>query len=108
MLITGGYLTPRVLTASCEIYDPATNGWIAAASMSTTRTNQTAALLSNGRVLVTGVSWARMVRAAPPGCTTLSKINGARPAVGEPLAHSIRPHCLRPARCWWWPGGATG
>jgi hypothetical protein len=40
--------------AGAELYDPATNTWSAAGSLTTTRYNHRATLLPNGKVLVTG------------------------------------------------------
>jgi N-acetylneuraminic acid mutarotase len=42
--------------ASAEIYDPATETWIATGSLNDARNNHTAILLTNGQVLVTGGS----------------------------------------------------
>jgi hypothetical protein len=41
-------------TASCELYDPATNAWTLTANLATSRSFHTASLLANGQVLVTG------------------------------------------------------
>jgi len=56
VLIAGGYSGwwPGGTEASAEIYDPSSGTWAWAGSMSITRTNHTATLLQDGRVLVTG------------------------------------------------------
>jgi autotransporter-associated beta strand protein len=53
VLVTGGY-SGSAYMSSCELYDPATNTWSAAASLTTTRSGHTATLLTSGKVLVTG------------------------------------------------------
>jgi N-acetylneuraminic acid mutarotase len=58
VLVVGGDeafndVSGRVL-ASAELYDPATNGWSPAPSMSTARAKHDAILLANGQVLVLG------------------------------------------------------
>ena len=61
VLVTGGFstVTNFVATASCAVFDAAANGGVGAFSplttpMSSPRSNHTATLLSDGRVLVTG------------------------------------------------------
>ena len=61
VLVTGGasiYHGPKgTVTATAEIYDPASGTWHGAARMSVARYHHMAALLPDGRVLVTG-GWA--------------------------------------------------
>src|SRR5262249_40764209 len=54
VLITGGMTTGGLATASCEIYDPATNTMAPAASMSAQRICHGISLLPDGRVLAAG------------------------------------------------------
>lgn len=57
VLVVGGYVViagSAVMAASAEIYDPTTNAWTAAASMSAPRAYHAAALLGSGKVLVSG------------------------------------------------------
>lgn len=57
VLLAGGLLsTPYSITASCEVYDPATGAWTPTASLSTPRRDHTATLLPSGKVLVAGGS----------------------------------------------------
>ncbi len=55
ILIAGGNAS-NVPGTSCELYNPATKTWSAAASMNVARSAHTATLLPNGKVLVTGGS----------------------------------------------------
>jgi hypothetical protein len=50
----GGQGNSAIPIASAELYDPSTNAWIAAASMSLARSGHTATMLQSGRVLVAG------------------------------------------------------
>ena len=56
VLVTGGYagFGGGDYLASAELYDPATGTWTATGSMATGRSDHTATLLPNGRVLVAG------------------------------------------------------
>ncbi len=56
--MTGNFSDPMPITynASAELYNPATNGWSVTGSMAAGRRDQTATLLGNGQVLVTGGS----------------------------------------------------
>ncbi len=54
ILVAGGQGRDGHLLASAELYDPATNSWSATGSMATGRYRNTAVLLGDGKVLVTG------------------------------------------------------
>jgi N-acetylneuraminic acid mutarotase len=59
VLVTGGYLdngpgSSGTFLSSAELYDPVSNTWSDAAPMAQPRSNHTATLLSNGKVLVAG------------------------------------------------------
>jgi hypothetical protein len=54
VLVAGGQGDSGVYLASAELYDPASNSWSAAASMTSARAYHTATLLQNGEVLVAG------------------------------------------------------
>ena len=53
VLISGGENQTGALS-DAELYDPASGGWIATASLTTARTNHTATLLSTGKTLSIG------------------------------------------------------
>ncbi|HEX9097819.1 MAG TPA: kelch repeat-containing protein [Candidatus Dormibacteraeota bacterium] len=56
LVVGGSPVQPYYLgsLASAELYDPQTNSWTSAASMHTPRSDHTATLLADGRVLVVG------------------------------------------------------
>jgi hypothetical protein len=59
VLVTGGVVGPGsagTVTARAELFDPESGRWMPAASMSTPRRGQVAALLQDGRVIVVGGS----------------------------------------------------
>ena len=57
VLVAGGWNPDTFATLSAaELFDPATNTWSSAGTMSTVRSDATATLLSDGRVLIAGGS----------------------------------------------------
>lgn len=55
VLVVGGYIpNPNRMTASVELYDPATGQWSATGNLITARGNHIAVRLLNGKVLVAG------------------------------------------------------
>ena len=66
VLVTGGCRPPcrysPYATASAELYDPATGRWTPAGNMSAARSNHTATLLPNGKVLAAACSARRTSR----------------------------------------------
>ena len=79
---------PAASLASAELYDPASNTWSPAASMSTARDGHTATLLASGQVLVAG------------GCDGISGTPGQRRAVRPGQQHLVAggEHEHRPRR----------
>jgi N-acetylneuraminic acid mutarotase len=54
VLVTGGYTSSVVPTATCEIFNPASGTWSNTGSLSLARAYHTAVLLNDGRVMVAG------------------------------------------------------
>ena len=54
VLVTGGASPPPSVVASAELYDPATQTWALTGTMSAARSNHTATLLGNGKVVAVG------------------------------------------------------
>jgi N-acetylneuraminic acid mutarotase len=54
VLVAGGYDSNGIVSASAELYDPASGTWTATGSLNTARFSHTATLLQNGMVLVAG------------------------------------------------------
>jgi hypothetical protein len=54
VLVSGGYDSNNVISASTEVYDAELNSWVATAPMNHARTQHVASLLRDGRVLVVG------------------------------------------------------
>lgn len=54
VLVVGGNIGGAAITASAEIFDPATGNWVPTGSLNTARADHIAVKLSNGKVLVVG------------------------------------------------------
>lgn len=54
VLVAGGFAGDENSLASAEVFDPATNTFVAAGNMNATRAGHTATLLPNGKVLIAG------------------------------------------------------
>ena len=94
VLVVGGQSTDTSYTASAERYDPATNSWAPAATMTTARTGHTATVLPGGAVLVAGGTR----RAVPPHRGALRPGDEHLGAGGDHDHGPHRPHRHRPAR----------
>lgn len=91
VLVAGGTvgstkLVPGLSLASAELYDPGANTWSAVTPMSSARDSQTATLLRNGKVLITGGSSNGLSLASAelldPYAQSIISITPARIAVG--------------------------
>lgn len=84
VLVTGGTMGGTVTdfpTASAELYDPPTGTWIPAGHMAIARTEHTATLLADGRVLVAG-------GASPSGPDATTVVGTATAEIYDPGANS--------------------
>src|SRR5207237_567241 len=116
VLVIGGLDANGNATANVELYDPASNAWSAAASMTTARAYQTATLLANGRVLVAGgradsnhsslcilgvdAAPAHQWPPAPLTFSTRPATPGLLPVPWHGRGPTTRRRCSRTARCW--------
>jgi hypothetical protein len=95
VMVVGG-LTAQWVTATTEIYDPATNTWSDAAPMHTARWVAQVTLLSDGRVLVSGgnsvdytaLSSAEIYDPASNAWTDVGSMNSTRWAAAVGLLHN--------------------
>ena len=110
VLVTGGVdVNLDAVTASAEVYDPASNTWSEVASMNTPRIGHTATVLPNGKVLVTGggtpTGLATSAEVYDPESDTWSLVANMGTGAEEPHGHVVaerkgarhrRRHRLRP------------
>ena len=80
-------MSPGVLTASCEIYDPDTGIWTPTGSLNTPRQFQQGVVLANGNVLVVGGlgmdGKGSFLTLGWPNCMNPERDNGLRRGSGD-------------------------
>lgn len=84
VLVTGGYNgydKDSIQLNSAEIYNPATNSWASAGNMNAARSNHTAILLPNGKVLVSGGTYSSELY--DPESNTWTLMDNASTCVGN-------------------------
>ncbi|MBE4751375.1 PKD domain-containing protein [Corallococcus sp. ZKHCc1 1396] len=99
VLVTGGWAATNtnVPLKSVDLYDPATNTWTAAASMTFVRTTHTATLLPSGKVLVVGgnltgdATSVRIPELYDPAANTWTPMANAAPGSREGHAAVLLP-----------------
>ncbi|MCY1042875.1 PKD domain-containing protein [Corallococcus sp. bb12-1] len=99
VLFTGGWAATHtnVPQKNVDIYDPATNTWTAAASMTFVRTTHTATLLPSGKVLVVGgnltgdATSVRIPELYDPAANTWTPMTSAAPGSREGHAAVLLP-----------------
>ncbi len=88
VLVTGGYSASdgagRAPTATAELYDPATDRWVAAAPLGTPRAGHRGTLLGNGQVLVTGPPLERY----DPGADRWLPVTPPPASLGDPATRA--------------------
>ena len=100
VLVAGGVVNsgPPFFTASAELYDPATGSWTATGDLNTGRTQHTATLLLNGKVLLQGELIATATIRRARNCMIRRAGAGLSPAISTPHAMGIRRRCCPTAR----------
>jgi N-acetylneuraminic acid mutarotase len=114
VLVAGGYADtsgPTAPITTAELYDPGTNTWSNAGDMSDGRSNATATLLPNGKVLVAGgYHYDHALKSADlydPATNTWA-IGSAKPPDMPGGVHAYNPAALLPSGKVLVPGGFNG